>query len=140
MSAQRARFRIALAALVALGLTALGCDVPTFRVQIPGFVTDAVEGIWVYRRSPKTGRYQRFAQIQFTERLTSGSNEIQRFVVSSSQGSLTLQSRIQWTSGRRDDARLDLAFVKVATTPAQFKFTSYNAAGESSLSAGTLVE
>jgi hypothetical protein len=134
MSAQKIRSRAALAVLAGLALMGLGCEVRSFRVQIPGFDTDAVQGIWVWRQSA-TGDFERFAQIRFTERVQSDGDEIQRFAVSGTGGGFTLQSLIERSGA--GDATLELAFQSV---PGLYKVTSYNAAGESDLSEGDLVQ
>ena len=133
MSAQRIRHRSALAVLAALGLLAAGCEVRSFKVQIPGFDTDVVQGVWVWRQSA-TGDFERFAQIRFTERVQSDGYEIQRFAVSGTGGGFTLQSLIDRSGA--GDATLRLAFQR---TPGLYKVSSYNAAGESGLSEGELV-
>jgi hypothetical protein len=140
MSTRRSGLWLAFAAVAGLGLMTLGCEVRSFRLQIRGFDTFAVKGVRVYRLSPKTRRYERFAKIKFTERVRSGGSEIQRYEVTSSLGSVTLQSKITRPPEAIGDVRLDLAFPQVASNqPSRFKFTSYNALGESPLSAGALL-
>lgn len=132
---RRTSFRTALAGLAALGLLAFGCDIRGFRVQIPGFDTQQIQGVWLWRQD-ESGDFERHAQIRFTERVTIGALEYQIYHVTASGGGFTLQSPIQRPAGAPGDATLDLAFVRA---PGTFRVSSYNAAGESPLSEGQIV-
>jgi hypothetical protein len=132
---QRRGLRLALAALVALVVSAAGCEVRGFRIQVPGFETHGVQGIWVWRESPTTGEYERYAQIEFGERyeLFEGS-EFLWYSFPAAEGPMFLQTAIE-PGAEPDAVNLNLAFLQV---PGSFKVSSYNASGESPLSAGTL--
>jgi hypothetical protein len=131
---QRTSLRAALVGLAALCLLASGCDIRSFRIQVPGFDAQQIEGIWLWRQAPN-GEFQRDAEIRFTERATIGALEYQVFDFVSAQGGFTLQSLIKRPAGAPGDATLELA---LSGPPGTFKVSSYNAAGESPLSAGQM--
>jgi hypothetical protein len=133
---QRRGLRLALAVLVALALSASACDVRGFRIQVPEFETKGVLGVWVWRESPTAGEYERYAQIQFGDRyeMYEGA-EFLWYSFPAVQGPMHLQTTIEHDAGDPDTVNLNLAFLQV---PGNFKISSYNASGESPLSAGTL--
>ena len=133
---QRRGLRLALAAFVALGLSAAGCEVRGFRIQVPGFETKGVLGVWVWRESPTSGEYERYAQIEFGERfeMYEGAKFLW-YSFPAAQGPMYLQTAIEAASAAPDTVNLNLAFLQA---PGSFKVSSYNASGESPLSAGTL--
>jgi hypothetical protein len=133
---QRRGLRLALAALTVLALSTAACDVRGFRIQVPGFETKGVLGVWVWRESPTTGEYERYAQIQFGDRyeLYEGI-EFLWYSFPAVQGPMHLQTKIEYATEDPDTVNLNLAFLQV---PGSFKISSYNASGESPLSAGTL--
>ena len=133
---QRRSLRLALAALVALALGAAGCEVRSFRIQVPGFENMGVLGIWVWRESPTTGEYERYAQIEFHNRFELYEGvEFLWYSFPAAEGPMYLQTAIEHAPEAPDTVNLNLAFLRV---PGSFKVTSYNASGESPLSAGTL--
>jgi hypothetical protein len=133
---QRRGLRLAALALVALALAATGCEVRGFRLQVPGFDTMGVRGVWVWRESPSSGEYERYAQIEFGERfqLYEGA-EFLWYSFPAVEGPMYLQTAIERASAGPDGVNLNLAFLQV---PGRFKLSSYNENGESPLSTGTL--
>jgi hypothetical protein len=123
-----------LATLAAVGMLAFGCDIRGFRVQIPGFDTQQIQGIWLWRQA-ESGDFEKTVQIRFTERVTIGALEYQIYESSSPAGGFTLQSLIKRSTAAPGDATLELAFMRV---PGTYKVSSYNAAGESPLSQGQI--
>jgi hypothetical protein len=122
----RRGLRLALAALVALAVSAAGCEVRGFRIQVPGFESHGVLGVWVWRESPTTGEYERYELYQGREFLW--------YSFPAAQGPMFLQTAIE-PGAEPDAVNLNLAFLQV---PGSFKVSSYNVSGESPLSAGTL--
>jgi hypothetical protein len=134
---QRRGLRLALAALTALALSAAACEVRGFRIQVPGFETKGVLGVWVWRESPTTGEWERYAQIQFGERFELYEGvEFLWYSFPAAQGPMHLQTKIEYAAEEPDTVNLNLAFLRL---PGSYKISSYNASGESPLSAGTLI-
>jgi hypothetical protein len=132
---QRRVLRLALAALVALSLGAAGCEVRGFRIQVPGFETTGVLGLWVWRESATSGEFERYAQIEFGNRFEMYEGaEFLWYTFPTAGGAMHLQTSIERMPAP-DTVNLNLAFVEV---PGTFKISAYNASGESPLSAGTL--
>jgi hypothetical protein len=137
VSMRRKSVRLALVALVAIGLGATGCDVRSFRVQIPGFESTGVLGLWVWRQDPDSGDFVRYAQIRFGNRFQMYQGaEYLWYTFPAAEGPMSLQTRLDRPSGDPDSALLNLAFLEV---PGTFKVSSYTAAAESSLSEGVLI-
>jgi len=123
-------------ALVALAITAAGCDLVGFRIQIPDFTSRQVEGVWIWRQGAG-GVFQRFAQLQFGDPATGpDGKQYLTYSVRGGELSVTLQSPLQGVPGQPSAVELELGFLHAKGS---FKVSSYNAAGESALSTGTLV-
>jgi len=136
MSMLRSRFRAAFAAIALLGLCSTGCELRAFRVQLPGFETAEVLGLWVWRASPQTGEFERYAQIEFGTVVDGEGHEFLPYSLTIAGSPATLYSLVTREPTAPDDVVLHLSFGSALGT---FKLSSYNAAGESPLSAGTLV-
>lgn len=136
MSMVRSRVRAALAAVALLGLCSTACDVKGFRVQVPGFDSAQVLGMWVWRASPQTGQYERYAQIEFGTPVESEGWEFLPYSVAIGGTLVNLTTVVSRDPSAPEDATLMLSFGSVTGT---FKVSSYNAAGESELSEGTLI-
>jgi hypothetical protein len=132
----RSRIRAALAALALLGLCSTACDVKGFRVQLPAFQTAEVLGLWIWRASPQTGEFERFAQIEFGSLVEEGGSEFLPYSVTIAGSPVTFNARVTRPPAAPEDVTLSLAFGPALGT---FKISSYNAVGESPLSEGTLV-
>ena len=132
----RSRIRAALAALALLGLCSTACDLRGFRVQLPGFETSEVLGLWVWRASPQTGDFERYAQIEFGSIVTEGEFEFLPYTVTIGGSPFTFSALVARSPAAPEDLTLTLSFGQAAGT---FKVSSYNAVGESPLSEGTLV-
>jgi hypothetical protein len=127
---------LALVALVVIGLGATGCDVRSFRVQVPGFESMGVLGLWVWRQDPDTGEFVRYAQIHFDNVERYEGAEFLWYTFSAAEGPMSLQTRLDRPAEDPDSALLNLAFLKV---PGTFRVSSYTAAAESPLSEGVLI-
>ena len=125
------------AALVALAITAAGCNLGGVRIQIPDFMSRQVEGVWIWRQDA-SGAFQRFAQLHFEEAATGADGKrYLTYWLQDGTATLTLHSLLESVPGQPSAVELELGFLHA--DGGSFKVSSYNAAGESSLSAGTLV-
>jgi len=120
-------------ALLALVLPLLACD-PTFlTVKIPDFGSKQVEGVWVWRLSAQTNQYEREALIRFQGVTTLTTGQFLSYAAYSNAGTQSLTAGIV-----RDPANPDVVTVTLGFElgqPGVFKVSTFNAAGESSLSA-----
>jgi len=123
--------------LLAIGILASGCDIQGFRVRLKDFTSTAIEGLWVWQRSPATGKYVRHSQIEFGSIYRSAGNEYLSYTFTTGADVMGLQSLVQRASTSPDTVTLNLAFLAVGS--GSYKMSSFNAAGESALSTGTLV-
>jgi hypothetical protein len=130
------RIRAAFAALALLGLCSTGCEVGAFRVQLPGFETAQVRGLWIWRASPQTGEFERYAQIEFGTLIVERDIELLPYSVTIGGSLMTFATLVEREPAAPSDVVLHLSFGRATGS---FKLSSYNAAGESGLSAGTLV-
>jgi len=136
MSILRSRVRVAFAAVALLGLCSTGCELRAFRVQLPGFETAQVRGLWIWRASPQTGDFERYAQIEFGSVIESQGHEFLPYSLTVAGSPATLYTLVTREPTAPGDVVLQLSFGSALGT---FKLSSYNVAGESALSEGTLV-
>ena len=120
-------------ALLALVLPLLACEPTWFTVKIPDFGSKEVEGVWVWRLSTQTHQYEREALIRFESLSSLPSAQILSYAAYSNAGAQALTAGIV-----RDPANPDVVTVTLGFElgePGVFKVSTYNAAGESPLSA-----
>lgn len=135
MSTFRSHTRTWLAALALLGLCSTGCQVKQFLVRLPGFESSKVLGLWVWRAAPGSAEFERYALIEFGKLVEADGFEFLSYTVTIAGRPFTLASEVE-RSPTPDDVEVSLS---LGTVDGVFKLTSYNAAGESPLSEGTLV-
>jgi hypothetical protein len=136
--------RLALIGLVALVPLVSGCDYRSVSIQIPGFDTFAVEGVWFWRLDPATGQYQREGGIRLHRdataetswpELASGAEVIA--YSNTSQEGVMLPAEVIRDPAAPDQVTLRLLYANPGE-PGVFKATIFNAAGESELSDQTI--
>lgn len=134
----RARFPALLTTLVLFfGLATAGCDTRGVRVQLRAFEASQLRGLWIWRASPESGEYQRFTQIEFGALEERDGQEYLAYIADFGGDRLDLQTAVERAGGEASaDLNVVLAFL---SSPGTYKISSYNAAGESPLSEGTLV-
>jgi hypothetical protein len=130
----RSRFFVRLTALALVGLFAVACDMRGFRVQLRAFESDQVRGVWLWRAAPG-GSYQRFAQIEFGAVQDQDGREYLPYSFELNGAPVTLNSPVERDEAAPEDLTVVLTF---GHAPGTYKVSSYNSAGESVLSAGTL--
>ncbi|HVH07810.1 MAG TPA: hypothetical protein VNE71_17595 [Myxococcota bacterium] len=127
----RSRF-LAWLALAFVGLFAVACDLRGFRVQLPAFEDDQVRGLWIWKAAPD-GAFERFTQIEFGTLHEQDGAEFLPYSMELNGESVTVDSPVERDAA--DNVTVGLFF---GHEPGSYKISSYNAAGESGLSAGTL--
>ena len=119
-----------------MGLLASGCDVKGFRVRLNNFVASETLGLWVWQRSPATGKFVRHSQIEFGDIYRSGGQEYMTYTFTRAAQPMGLQTVVARSAGNPDTVTLNLAF---AAGSGAYKMSSFNEVGESPLSSGTHV-
>jgi hypothetical protein len=133
MFRSRVFVHVALVALVAFA--AAGCNLRGVRIQLRGFDENQVRGLWLWRAAP-SGDFERHAQIVFGALQEQDGIEFLPYSFDLDGKLVTLSTPIERAAGSEDDLNVVLAFGR--PLPGAYKLSSYNAAGESSLSDGTL--
>ena len=130
----RSRYFVQWAALVLVALLAVACDLRGFRVYLSDFEVSQVRGLWVWRANAQ-GQFQRYTQIQFGAVQEQDGNEFLPYSFAVNGKPVTLNSPITRLPAAPDDLTVILAF---GYAPGTYKVSSYNSAGESGLSDGSL--
>lgn len=128
----RSRFFAKWVALALVGLFAVACDMRGFRVQLNAFEEDQVRGLWLWKAA-STGDFERFAQIEFGSVQEQEGEEFLPYSIHVNGEPVTVNSPVE-----RDDADNLTVMLFFGHEPGIYKVSSYNSAGESGLSAGTL--
>jgi hypothetical protein len=136
--------RYVLAALVALLLPVLsGCEVKPLTVQIYGWDTYQVQGVWLWRWNTVSKTYERDNGVQFL-RDRSTAQYAQDFppdaelvVYSFATGGTEMPARLERDARDPDLVTLRLWYLRFSD-PGSFKASTYNAAGESDLSPNSI--
>lgn len=123
--------------LLTIGLYATGCDILGFRVRLNEFGAKKIEGLWVWQKSPATGKFIRHSQIEFGSIFRSSGKEFLSYTFTTGEEPIGLQSSVVRSSTNPDTVTLNLAFLAVGS--GVYKVSSFNQAGESALSSGTIV-
>ncbi|HBZ68791.1 MAG TPA: hypothetical protein DEP35_03190 [Deltaproteobacteria bacterium] len=123
-------FRLSLLALV---LPLLGCDLSWLQVEIPDFNSKQIEGVWIWRLSPQTNQYQRDTLVWFQGVTTQTSGEVLTYTSYAAQANVSLTAAIGPDPASSDGVTVTLGFER--GLPGVFKVSTFNAAGESPLSA-----
>jgi hypothetical protein len=120
-------------ALLTLVLPLLACDPSWLTVRIPDFSSKKIEGLWVWRLSPQTHQYEREALIWFAGVTTLTSGQILNYLSYSNAGDEGLTAGVVRDPANPDVVTVTLGFQR--GEPGVFKVSTFNAAGESPLSA-----
>jgi hypothetical protein len=128
----RSRFFAQWVALALVGCFAVACDMRGFRVQLNAFEEDQVRGLWVWKESA-VGDYERYAQIEFGALHEDAGEEFLPYSMHLNGQPVTVNAPVE-----RDEADNLMVTLFFGHVPGTYKVSSYNAAGESGLSSGTL--
>lgn len=112
--------------------------VKVLRLQLPTFDQDAIQGVWMWRRSDVTGEFEAVSEIRLTDSVVENEVEFIEYELLDPAGNslgVTLSAEVDRTGPMPE---LSLWFIRF-TLPGEFKASVYNAAGESGLSAESIV-
>lgn len=128
----------ALVGLVACLAGGLGCDMQWVTVVIPDYDSKQVKGVWVWRQAEQSGQFVRDTEIEFVEPIVGSQYELIR--VETTTGPLgersSLPTGITRDAQNPDRVTMTLGFTRLSA-PGIFKVSTYNAAGDSPLSAAS---
>jgi len=137
--------RVALAALVAIVLPVLsGCELKPLTVQVLGWDAYQVQGLWLWRYDPAAQRFERDNAIQFlrdrsteqfADQFPAGTELV---LYGFATGGTEMPVQVKRSASDPDRVTLRLWYLRF-TEPGIFKATTYNAAGESGLSSGSIL-
>lgn len=136
-STRRLSHGIALLGL-ALCLPLFGCRwAETVTVEIPDFDSSAVEGVWIWREG--SGTYSRSLHYRIEDAFVQDGEEYLLYTVlePNGQSRWTLPARIERDAMNQDNVRIQFLLLLVEGG-GNFRASTYNAVGESALSAQTL--
>lgn len=124
--------KLLLAAVLLLAVQ--GCKWFEITVKIPDFDSRKVQGVWVWRQDPASGQWQRAGQIVFQPTPAGSSpGELQYVVLQPDGFGLPLKAPVERDTRTPDQATVRLWYARFLDA-GQYRVSTYNAAGESSLS------
>jgi hypothetical protein len=128
----RSRFFAKWVALALVGLFAVACDMRGFRVQLNAFEDDQVRGLWLWKETA-AGDFERYANIAFGALHAHEGEEFLPYSFDLNGDPVMVNAPVD-----RDEADNLTVTLYFSHEPGAYKLTSYNSAGESGFSAGTL--
>ena len=118
--------------LMALPLTA--CEWVQVGIRIPDFESSQVEGVWIWRFSEETEEFERVAQIQMDPESSEGGS-IVSYQIDYGEGTEPYHLWADLVPDEDPDALNVVLWYPRVGAPGFYRASSYNAAGESPLSA-----
>ena len=130
--------KAALALMLLLLPTVLGCETKSVTLVIPGFGSGNIDGIWLWRFVEAKGKYVRACRIELDDPTvtSSGAEEVSYLQVCDGQpgvGGMNLKATINRPPTDPNTIVVRLWYFRFAA-PGQFRASAYNSAGESGLS------
>jgi hypothetical protein len=126
-------------ALALLSMPMLGCEIRTIQIQLPGYGSGDIDGIWLWKQV--AGTWTRVCRIDFTDHRITAQGEILSYVQNCINGrvrrGIVLPSPVDRLAGTPTTVTLDLYYFRYED-PGSYRATAFNAAGESSLSTTSL--
>ena len=139
-SKRSTRLSMLLVALLFATLPLTGCETKEITLALPGFGNGSIDGIWLWRLG-STGQYERACRLQLSDpQTTSSGAEVLPYIQicdAPDELGLNMRAQIARLSGDPSTIVVKLWYFRFADA-GNFKASSYNAAGESPLSAQTL--
>jgi hypothetical protein len=126
-------------ALALLSMPMLGCEIRTIQIQLPGYGSGDIDGIWLWKQV--AGTWTRVCRIDFTDHRITAQGEIVSYVQNCINGrvrrGIVLPSPVDRLAATPTTVTLDLYYFRYED-PGSYRATAFNAAGESSLSTTSL--
>ncbi|MCC6641413.1 MAG: hypothetical protein IT386_09660 [Deltaproteobacteria bacterium] len=117
-------------------LAVQGCKWFEITVRIPDFDSRRVQGVWMWRKDPATGRFERAGQIVFQQAAASstpGVEELQYLVVQPEGAAFPLRAAVDRDKTTPDRVTVRLWYARYLD-PGEYRVSTYNDSGESPLS------
>lgn len=132
--------RSAALVLSLLSIPLFGCETKTLQIQLSGFSTSGIEGIYLYRRNDQ-GQFERMCRIDIDgNRLTAGGETVQ-YIQNCVDGkeipAILHETLVRRSPSAPDTILIDIWYMRYED-PGLYRATAFNAAGESALSATEL--
>ena len=129
--------RLALALAFLLLAPALGCETKGVTIEIPGYGVGDVDGVWLWRLTEGTGQYERVCRLELgAPQLSKKGVEVLPYLqvcTAPDQVGMDLTAEISRLPANPTTIVVKLWYFRYADA-GQFRASSYNSAGESSLS------
>lgn len=121
-------------AMAVLLLAVEGCKWFEISVRIPDFDSRKVQGVWMWRKDDVSGQWQRAGQILFQPAPAGSPPDRLHYVVLQPDGfGLPLSAEMRRELQGSDQVVVRIWYARFLA-PGQYRVSTYNAAGESSLS------
>jgi hypothetical protein len=135
-------WRTGLAAAVLFALGSLtGCKTVPITVQLPGYGSGNVQGIWLWRLSSSTGQYERACRIDFSAFPASKKGQEQlgyeQTCPNPDDFGMPLHAVVSRSAADPTTITVTLYYLRWVDAGI-FKASAYNSSGESTLSASSL--
>jgi hypothetical protein len=133
--------RGALAFSLALFLLPLGgCAPKLLRIQLIAFRLGDVDGIWIWRWTPALKAYTRSCQISLSDAYQQAGVEVVSYIEACTNGvtGAPMQAQVVRLASNPDTISLNLVLEPPTPGLSTYRATSFNAAGESALSASSV--
>lgn len=137
--------RSAALVLSLLAIPMIGCEPKRVQIQLDGFSSSEIDGIWLYRQDA-SGGFERICEIVFTELRTivrrGQATERIKYVQNCLDGeqgipALQMETSVRHPSGDPDAVLVDIWYLRFED-PGTYKASAFNQAGESPLSVTSL--
>jgi len=137
---RRSLTRVALAlSLLALTIPLGGCKTLPVRIEIPGFGTGQVDGLWFWRYSEESETFERVCRVDISNPLdVRGEEGIEYVQTCDASGTfaITLATPIERLNS--SNVLVEIYFIRWEPDPGVFRASAFNSSGESALSATEL--
>jgi hypothetical protein len=118
-------------------LLSFGCQTRSVTIEIPGFGNGEIDGVWLWRFTSSTGKYERSCRLELSDpQFDESGNEVLPYLqVCNDPGEIgmNLQATISRLAADPDTIIVTMWYFRYRD-PGQYKASSYNSAGESALS------
>jgi len=116
-----------------------GCEVRTFQIQLPGFASGEIDGIWLWKRVGS--QWQRVCRIDFeNHRITARGEEIsyvQNCINGIEARGLVFPTKVERLPNSPTTIQIEMVYLRYEE-PGTYRATAFNESGESPLSSTSL--
>jgi hypothetical protein len=112
-----------------------GCQLASFTISIPDFMTKQVSGVWLWRQSPTTGVFERDGQLVFGATGSTTAGETIDYTATPSGGAAgqPCTAQVVRDATNPDHVTLQLIFTR-SQDAGYYRASTFNTTGDSPLS------